>query len=66
MLFRSANLVLERLKVDSHSYFARPVSEQEYCEYKDIIHVPMDLSKIKSNVDQEKYLYLINPVLMHY
>ena len=52
-----ANLVLKRLYgVDKHcGYFAKPVSDEEYPQYKTVIDAPMDLSTLQSHVDEGKY-----------
>ena len=52
-----ANLVLKRLnREDKHChFFAEPVSEEEYPDYKNKIDAPMDLSTLQLHVDKGKY-----------
>lgn len=45
----------EVMKLDISIYFKVPVDTKVYTNYLQIIQTPMDLSKIKKNLKQQKY-----------
>eukprot|EP00039_Didymoeca_costata_P009420 m.124671 g.124671 ORF g.124671 m.124671 type:complete len:546 (+) comp14478_c0_seq3:400-2037(+) len=50
-----SQLLMQLKKLDSHNYFASPVTEEDAPHYARVIAKPMDFSTIESNVKNGKY-----------